>query len=145
MNQKILGAILPGNSTVELKEFDMPKPGHGQVLVKTKASTICGSDIRCIYRAHVGKGPEGYQPGMIAGHEPCGIIVEEGEGLKRFKKGDRLSHLRLRRVLRLPPRLLHLLQEQVSRGLRLAAQRRHVALHALRREGSHRPAGRAEL
>lgn len=23
----------------------------------------------------------------IAGHEPCGIIVEEGEGLKRFKKG----------------------------------------------------------
>ena len=90
MDKKILGAILPGNSTVELKEFDIPKPGHGQVLVKTKASTICGSDIRCIYRAHVGKGPEGYQPGMIAGHEPCGIIVEEGEGLKRFKKGDRV-------------------------------------------------------
>ncbi|MBO4299570.1 MAG: alcohol dehydrogenase catalytic domain-containing protein, partial [Clostridia bacterium] len=90
MDKKILGAILPGNSTVELKEFDMPKPGHGQVVVKTKASTICGSDIRCIYRAHVGKGPEGYQPGMIAGHEPCGIIVEEGEGLKRFKKGDRV-------------------------------------------------------
>ena len=90
MNKKILGAILPGNSTVELKEFDMPVPGHGQVVVKTKASTICGSDIRCIYRAHVGKGPEGYQPGMIAGHEPCGIIVEEGEGLKRFKKGDRV-------------------------------------------------------
>ena len=90
MNEKILGAILPGNSTVELKEFDMPKPGHGQVVVKTKASTICGSDIRCIYRAHVGKGPEGYQPGMIAGHEPSGIIVEEGEGLKRFKKGDRV-------------------------------------------------------
>ena len=61
-----LGAILPGNSTVELKEFEMPVPGHGQVVVKTKASTICGSDIRCIYRAHVGKGPEGYQPGMIA-------------------------------------------------------------------------------
>ena len=90
MDKKILGAILPGNSTVELKEFDMPKPGHGQVVVKTKASTICGSDIRCLYRAHVGKGPEGYQPGMIAGHEPCGIIVEEGEGLKRFKKGDRV-------------------------------------------------------
>ena len=50
MDKKILGAILPGNSTVELKEFEIPKPGHGQVLVKTKASTICGSDIRCIYR-----------------------------------------------------------------------------------------------
>lgn len=87
---KMLGAILPGNSTAVLKEFDIPKPGHGQVLVQTKATTICGSDIRCIYREHLGKGPEGYIPGMIAGHEPCGIVVEEGEGLKRFKKGDRV-------------------------------------------------------
>ena len=61
------GAILPGNSTVEFKEFEIPKPGYGQVLIKTKASTICGSDIRCIYREHVGKGPEGYIPGTIAG------------------------------------------------------------------------------
>lgn len=84
------GAILPGNSTVELKEFEIPKPGHGEVLIQTKATTICGSDIRCIYREHVGKGPEGYIPGTIAGHEPCGVIVEEGPGLRRFKKGDRV-------------------------------------------------------
>ena len=88
--EKMLGAILPGNSTVELKEFEVPKPGHGQVLIQTKATTICGSDIRCIYREHVGKGPEGYIPGTGAGHEPCGVIVAEGEGLKRFKKGDRV-------------------------------------------------------
>ncbi len=87
---KMTGAILPGNSTVELREFDIPTPGHGQVLVQTKASTICGSDIRCIYHEHLGKGAEGYIPGMIAGHEPCGVIVEEGAGLKRFKKGDRV-------------------------------------------------------
>ena len=84
------GAILPGNSTVELRTFDIPKPGYGQVLVKTMATTICGSDIRCIYREHTGKGAEGYIPGTIAGHEPCGVIVEEGEGLKRFQKGDRV-------------------------------------------------------
>jgi len=88
--QKMMGAILPGNSSVEFREFDIPKPGHGQVLIKTKATTICGSDIRCIYREHLGKGPEGYIPGMIAGHEPCGVVEEEGEGLKRFKKGDRV-------------------------------------------------------
>ncbi|MFQ7497388.1 MAG: alcohol dehydrogenase, partial [Blautia coccoides] len=58
--KKMAGAILPGNSSVEMKEFDVPKPGHGQVLIQTKATTICGSDIRCIYREHVGKGPEGY-------------------------------------------------------------------------------------
>lgn len=91
MKGEMKGAILPGNSTVELKTFDIPTPGHGQVLIKTKASTICGSDIRCIYREHTGKGAEGYIDGMIAGHEPSGIIVEEGEGLKRFKKGDRVA------------------------------------------------------
>lgn len=87
---KMQGATLPGNSTVEMKEFEIPKPGHGQVLVKTMASTICGSDIRAIYREHTGKGAEGYMDGMVAGHEPCGIIEEEGEGLVRFKKGDRV-------------------------------------------------------
>jgi len=89
-NDKMTGAILPGDSTVKFKDFEIPKPGFGQVLIQTMASTICGSDIRAIYREHTGKGAEGYIDGMIAGHEPCGVIVEEGEGLKLFKKGDRV-------------------------------------------------------
>ena len=60
MNGKMLGAMLPGDSTVKMGQFDIPKPGYRQVLVKTMASTICGSDIRAIYRAHTGKGAEGY-------------------------------------------------------------------------------------
>jgi len=68
----------------------MPTPGHGEVVIKMKSSTICGSDIRCIYHEHLGKGPEGYQPGMIAGHEPSGQIVETGPGCRRFKAGDRV-------------------------------------------------------
>ncbi|MCW5942520.1 MAG: zinc-binding dehydrogenase [Fimbriimonadaceae bacterium] len=86
----MMGAILPGDSTAQLREFPVPEPGHGEVLIKVKASTICGSDIRCIYREHLGKGPEGYQPGMIAGHEPAGQIVAVGPGLRRFKEGDRV-------------------------------------------------------
>lgn len=86
---KMTGATLPGNSTVAFKEYDIPAPGHGEVLIRTKSSTICGSDIRAIYREHLGKGPEGYQ-GVIAGHEPCGQIVECGPGMRRFKVGDRV-------------------------------------------------------
>lgn len=86
---KMTGAILPGNSTVEFKEFEIPDPGHGEVLIRTKSSTICGSDIRAIYREHLGKGPEAYQ-GVIAGHEPCGQILETGPGCRRFKEGDRV-------------------------------------------------------
>lgn len=82
------GAVLPGNSTTELREYQVPKPGHGEVLLRVKASTICGSDIRCIYHEHLGKGPEGYQ-GFIAGHEPAGQIVATGPGCKQFKVGDR--------------------------------------------------------
>ncbi len=89
MSKTMKGAVLPGNSTVELKEFPLPEPGHGEVLIKTKSSTICGSDIRAIYHEHVGKGPEGYQ-GVIAGHEPSGQIVACGPGLRRFKEGDRV-------------------------------------------------------
>jgi threonine dehydrogenase-like Zn-dependent dehydrogenase len=83
------GAYLPGNSTVELREVRVPEPGHGEVLLRMKASTICGSDIRCIYHEHLGKGPEGYQ-GVVAGHEPCGQVVQTGPGCRLFKTGDRV-------------------------------------------------------
>lgn len=83
------GAYLPGNRRVALQQVPKPAPGHGEVLVKVKASTICGSDLRAIYREHLGKGPEAYQ-GVIAGHEPCGQIVEVGPGCKRFSVGDRV-------------------------------------------------------
>lgn len=51
----MLAAYLPGNSTVRLTEVDRPVPGEGQVLLAMKASTICGSDLRAIYREHLGE------------------------------------------------------------------------------------------
>ncbi len=90
MAEMMTGAYLPGNSTVVFKELEIPTPGHGEVLIQTGASTICGSDIRCIYREHLGKGPEGYQ-NKVCGHEPAGKIVKTGAGLKRFKEGDRVA------------------------------------------------------
>lgn len=86
---KMRGVLLPGGRRVEFGEFDVPEPGHGQVLIKMKASSICGSDIRAIYREHLGHGPEAYQ-GVIAGHEPCGQIAAVGPGCKRFNVGDRV-------------------------------------------------------
>jgi threonine dehydrogenase-like Zn-dependent dehydrogenase len=83
------GALLPGDSTVELKTFPVPTPGHGEVLIRVKASTICGSDIRCIYHEHLGIGPERYG-GVIVGHEPSGQIVLAGPGCRRFGVGDRV-------------------------------------------------------
>ena len=88
-NNQMRAAYLPGDSTVELRTVAIPQPAHGEVLLKVMASTICGSDIRCIYHEHLGKGPEGYQ-GVIAGHEPAGQIVETGPGCRSFQVGDRV-------------------------------------------------------
>jgi threonine dehydrogenase-like Zn-dependent dehydrogenase len=83
------GVVLPGDSTVEMVKRAIPEPGHRQVLLAMKASSICGSDIRAIYREHLGHGPEAYQ-GVIAGHEPCGQVVAVGPGCRRLREGDRV-------------------------------------------------------
>lgn len=82
-------AFLPGGSQVDLREVPDPVPGHGQVLVATRASTICGSDLRAIYREHLGEGPEAYQ-GVVGGHEPAGRVVAVGSGVERITAGDRV-------------------------------------------------------
>lgn len=85
------GVFLPGNSTAVVREYPIPTPGPGQVLVRTGASGICGSDIGYIYheyKTHKGlDGKPAYQ-GVIAGHEPSGRIVEVGPGCRRFGVGD---------------------------------------------------------
>lgn len=84
------GVVLPGNRALEFREFPIPEPGQGQVLLRMKASSLCGSDLRAIYRPiEQGVGPEAYQ-GVIAGHEPCGQIERVGPGVKKFKNGDRV-------------------------------------------------------
>jgi threonine dehydrogenase-like Zn-dependent dehydrogenase len=85
----VLAAFLPGNRVVDLKEVETPEPGHGQVLLAMAASTICGSDLRAIYREHLGEGPEAYQD-VVGGHEPSGKVVAVGEGVHDFAPGDRV-------------------------------------------------------
>jgi threonine dehydrogenase-like Zn-dependent dehydrogenase len=83
------GASLPGDRSVQTRTYAVPEPGERQVLIAVKASSICGSDIRAIYREHLGEGAEAYQ-GVIAGHEPCGQIVKVGPGCRKRRPGDRV-------------------------------------------------------
>ena len=84
--ETMTGAWLPGDSTVDLRVVPVPTPAAGQVLLRMRASTICGSDLRAIYHGHVG--PEPYDD-VIAGHEPCGEVVETHPG-SRLRRGDRV-------------------------------------------------------
>jgi threonine dehydrogenase-like Zn-dependent dehydrogenase len=85
------GVVLPGERRVDMRAFGVPEPGPGQVLIRMKASGLCGSDLRAIYRpAMQGTGPEAYS-GVIAGHEPAGQIVAVGQEVRRFRAGDRVA------------------------------------------------------
>ncbi|MDQ3896722.1 MAG: alcohol dehydrogenase catalytic domain-containing protein, partial [Actinomycetota bacterium] len=84
------GVYLPGHRQVDIRDVPDPTPGPGQVVVAVRASSICGSDLRAIYREHLGTGPEAYCD-VVAGHEPCGEIVATGPGTKRFAVGDRVA------------------------------------------------------
>lgn len=85
------GVFLPGDCTAELRDWPVPEPGSGQVLVQVGASGLCGSDIGFIYhgyKTHKGLNGAPAYKGVIAGHEPCGRIKSVGQGVKRFGTGD---------------------------------------------------------
>lgn len=70
------------NNDIRIHDHPIPKIGSGELLIKTQAASICGSDVMEWYR--VNKGPR------ILGHEVSGEIVEVGEGITKYKKGDRV-------------------------------------------------------
>jgi len=74
------------NKDIRVEEMPVPKIGPGELLVKTYASGICGSDVMEWYR--IKKAPR------VLGHEITGEIAEVGDGVTNFKKGDRvfISH-----------------------------------------------------
>lgn len=75
-------AMYYSNKDVRIEEMAMPKIGAGELLVKVLASGICGSDVMEWYR--IKRAP------LVLGHEIAGEVAETGEGVERFKKGDRV-------------------------------------------------------
>lgn len=75
-------AMYYNNRDVRLEEMPTPQIGPGELLVKVMASGICGSDVMEWYR--IKKAP------LVLGHEIAGEIVEVGEGVERYKVGDRV-------------------------------------------------------
>ncbi len=71
------------NKDVRLEEMPIPKVGPGELLLKVKASGICGSDVMEWYRRD--KVP------LVLGHETAGEVVELGEGVQKFQPGDRIA------------------------------------------------------
>ena len=77
------GIVFPGDRKLEIMNFDDPTPGPGEVVLEIKASGMCGSDLK-FYRAVGGASSLGLgtvSGPIIAGHEPCGVVVAVGAGV----------------------------------------------------------------
>lgn len=75
-------AMYYNNQDVRIEEMEKPKPKNGELLVKVAASGICGSDVLEWYRLK--KAP------LVLGHEISGEIVELGQGVTKYKVGQRV-------------------------------------------------------
>jgi L-iditol 2-dehydrogenase len=75
-------AVYYRNSDVRVEMRPRPQIGAGEILVKSMACGVCGSDVLEWYR--IKKAP------IVLGHEMAGEVVEAGEGVDRFKTGDRV-------------------------------------------------------
>lgn len=75
-------AMYYNNNDIRLEETSVPRIGRGEVLMRVRASGICGSDVIEWYRRH--KAP------LVLGHEVSGEVVETGPEVSRFKVGDRV-------------------------------------------------------
>lgn len=71
---------------LRLDEFDMPKAGPGEVLLRTQAGGICGSDLH--YFNHGGFGTVRLKEPMILGHEVSGVIEALGDGVTGLDIGQ---------------------------------------------------------
>ena len=75
-------AMYYNNSDVRVEEMPAPEIGPGELLVRIDASGICGSDVMEWYR--VQRAP------LVLGHEVAGTVAQVGDGVDRFREGDRV-------------------------------------------------------
>jgi L-iditol 2-dehydrogenase len=86
-SDKMKAAMLYGIKDLRLQDINIPAVADGEILVKVKAATTCGTDLKIYQR--------GYVSGVIKlptvfGHEWAGEIAEVGKNVSYFKKGMRV-------------------------------------------------------
>src|SRR5689334_15726371 len=90
------GVVFLGDRKLELRDFPDPTPGPRDVILEIKASGMCGSDLHN-YRAPANPGGAvtggiKREAGVIAGHEPCGVVAAVGAAVteKEARVGQRV-------------------------------------------------------
>ncbi|MEE8470461.1 MAG: alcohol dehydrogenase catalytic domain-containing protein, partial [Dehalococcoidia bacterium] len=82
---------------MEIKEYPVPEPEPGAILIKVRRANICGSDLH-MWRGDVDLAALGAPLPAILGHEMTGSVAKLGEGVftdsagQPLAVGDRVVH-----------------------------------------------------
>lgn len=79
--------IFDGPNRLALRAVPRPIPAAGEVLVKVRSTTICGTDVRIV----TGRKTREIRMGHPLGHECAGTIAVVGEGVTTLAVGDRVG------------------------------------------------------
>ncbi|AMB42115.1 MULTISPECIES: zinc-binding dehydrogenase [Paenarthrobacter] len=83
--------ILPGDKKVVVADRERPEPKPHEVLVQTKASAICRSDMSLYYGNPIVGGEAAETGDVVPGHEAAGVVVAVGEAVTGVAVGDRVA------------------------------------------------------
>src|SRR5215467_11577483 len=76
-------AVYRGKNDVRLETVPVPKIGKGELLVRIHTCGICGTDLKKIATGS-------HSAPRIFGHEIAGMVVAVGDGVSKWKPGDRV-------------------------------------------------------
>lgn len=81
MSKMMTAAVYHAIDDIRLEQRPVPQIGPGEMLIRTLACGLCGSETMAWYKKS--------QP-KVLGHEPVGEVVELGTGVEDFRIGDRV-------------------------------------------------------
>ena len=83
----MLAAVYHGPGDLRVETVPTPVVGPGEILLRVKSASICGTDLRIFHGDH-----RKYPPGTvrIPGHEVVGTVAELGAEVTGFVRGQRV-------------------------------------------------------
>jgi len=77
-------AVLRGKNEIRIEEVNVPEPGPKDVLIRVRATGICGSDVPRVL------GDAAHRYPIVLGHEFAGVVERVGASVTKTKPGDRV-------------------------------------------------------
>jgi L-iditol 2-dehydrogenase len=77
-------AVLYGREDVRVEEVAVPRPGEGELLLRTRVALTCGTDVKVFRRGYHARM---IRPPAVFGHEVAGVVEEVGGAVDGFAPG----------------------------------------------------------